>query len=124
MTRLQLIFLQIGVVLLCWVGFRWYYIDVGEDRCEAKHVAAQVKANEAMYAGQIQRDVEAGGIAKATVEQGKTIVAEADKKTEQAVSTVEVVYRDRWRTVPNGKFAHPLDPRVQNEIDQAVQRTN
>lgn len=124
MTRLQILLLQVAVVLVCWAGFRWYYIGVGEGRCEAKHAVAQMKSNKEMYDGQIKRDARSDTIVKQSTDKAEKDQAKIEEHVEAAKSVTEVVYRDRWHTAPVGKCSHPLDPRVQSEIDQAVQRTN
>ena len=116
MTRIQLIALQMLVIGLCWFGFRWYYIGVGKGQCAAR-------GNINLYEGQVKRDKKAGEISTASKAKAEAAAAKAEEDAEQAASRVEVVYRDRWKTVP-GKCAINLDPRVQSEIDQAVQRTN
>jgi hypothetical protein len=109
-TKLGQAVIIAGVILLCWLGFSRYYEAEGKRKCEAAYAAAAQKRDNA--------SIDIGKKATAKAEEDTKRI---DKTTQEAKTEVRTVYRDVLRTVPlEGSCVHPLDPRVQSRIEQAI----
>jgi len=125
-TRLgQSILLALGMLIAGGVAYRWADSN-GYDRCQAEHARAVAAANVEVYDGQVKRDAGSLDAGKAADEAADAAVAAVDEKINETEEKVHVIYRDRPATAPvaPGACVHPVDPRVQDGIESAVDRAN
>lgn len=117
MTALERAIIQVlaGIVLVgaCWWGFSSHYERKGYERCQAEARAAEDK-----------RDEEGGRIAAKTVKTIDKVVVEATVAREESETKIKTVYRDRWLEPKPGRCSVEVDPRVMDEINAAVSRSN
>lgn len=125
-TRIgQAILLAVGMLIAGGLAYRWADGN-GYDRCQAEHALAVADANVETYNAQVKRDAGSLDAGKAADKAGAEAVAEVDQQTQQTEEKVHVIYRDRPATAPvaSGSCVHPVDPRVQDGIESAVDRAN
>lgn len=120
---MPVVYKLLAVVLL--IGGAWWLADRrGYDRCQAQHAAAAARANIDAVAKERKRDAEGDVIAGEADARAADVVRDAGSEAASAEERIKVVYRDRWLDPAPGRCSVPLDPRVQDEIDAAVRRSN
>ena len=104
-----------GIILACWFGFSRYYTEVGKKQCQdaARTAAEKLEGKTRPIAQQADKANEAA-------------VQDVAKDQADAGKEIHYVYRDRIKTVPvaAGSCVHPMDDRVQAELEAALQRAN
>jgi hypothetical protein len=73
-------------VLISLFFLRWHWIDVGESRCEARHIEAQEKANRLQVQREGKRDKTSEAVSVAT----EVKVAAAVAKTEESTHARDI----------------------------------
>ena len=115
-----------ALIGLCWWGFSSHYETKGYEKCQGEHALAVANDNIEVVDKQNARDTKTDKISDKAKSDAADAVAKVDEKTETAKGEVHVVYRDRPQTAPvaPGSCVHPVDPRVQQRIQSAVDQAN
>lgn len=115
-TLLKLI--AIGALI---AGTGWWAYSEGASDCEQAHTRAALKASREAA----ERDTGSLTLGKETTDKAAETVSKINEAAQEAAAEVRVVYRDIVRTVPLAdSCVHPIDPRVQGRIEQAVNAAN
>lgn len=129
-TKLGRIILLVGlslvVVGLSWWAFSSHYDRVGYDRCQSEHAKALAEANARQAEENTRKNEVSSAIAAESASSSEELRAAADISTAETKEVIRYVYRDRPATAPVRPLscAHPVDPRVQRELDEALRRAN
>lgn len=91
--------------------------------CQAAYEKAQLKADQEQAAREATQRARASEITKTTTQQASTAIAKTDAATATTREVIRNVYRDRPVPVP-GQCNHPLDDRLQQRFNQAVETAN
>lgn len=97
-TKLGRTLVLLGVVLVCWFGFRWYYIAEGKRLCQNEQANAVGKANVDTIAAQNARD-----------STSSTVAAESNAKSQAEQKAIENKGADRQETIRN-EYTKPAAP--------------
>lgn len=127
-TKVGRMVLLIGTVaittLLLWYLFADHYRDEGYEKCQAEHIAALNDANVDQAVENEERNDTASEIATEADEAGEGVLETINRDKNDDEREIRYVYRDRPTTAPvhAGSCVHPVDPRVQDRIDEAYRR--
>ena len=125
-TKLGRTVMLVGVILIAGGAAYWWADGKGYERCKQEARDAIGAANVARNLEENKRDDRGSEIAKSATAKAEEVVAKADEETAEAKTEVEIIYRDPPKTKPvkPTSCVHPLDPRAQKVIDDAVSDTN
>lgn len=117
--------ITIGLALGWWL-FSSYYDSQGYQRCKSEQVEALNRANVEQAKKNAESDKASAEVGQQTADAANTVVRDADAGTSTAKETIEDVYAKPPSTAPLalGSCVHPVDQRVQDDIDAAVRRAN
>lgn len=117
--------IAIGLALGWWL-FSSHYEAQGYQRCKSEQTEALNRANAEQAAKNAANDKASAEVGQQTADAANTVVAGADANTASTKETIEDVYSKPPTTAPLalGSCAHPVDQRVQDDIDAAVRRAN
>lgn len=109
-----------------WFLFAKHYDGEGYARCKAEQQAALNKANAEQAAENERKSLLGSEIAKDASEKAEGVVARADDDRTSTNEEITDVYEKPPATAPVafGSCVHPVDPRVQSRIDDAVREAN
>lgn len=110
----------------CWWGFSSHFKEVGRQECQAEHDKALAEANVGQAAANTKSDNTSAAVGQQAVASTNKVVQGADTKAAATNQEIRDAYRQIPKTAPValGSCVHPLDERVQNGIDGAVNRAN
>lgn len=125
-TRLGQLLILVAAIGLAWWRFSTHYYNAGYEARTAVYATKQAKANVDLVARERARDATSSQISKQTDQTAAAAVADTQAATAAAKEVIHVVYRDRPITKPvaPGSCVHPVDGRVQERIDRAVDQAN
>jgi hypothetical protein len=125
-TKLGQALVALIIIAACWWAFSSHYTGVGYDLCQQEHRDAVAEANVEQSKENEELNKAASDIAKAAADAATRINDESDAESEKTTEVIRYVYRDRPTSAPVsfGSCAHPLDQRVQQQLDEAVNRAN
>ena len=117
--------IAIGLALGWWL-FSSYYDSQGYQRCKDEQIEALNQANVEQAAKNTANDKASAEVGQQTADAANKVVRDADAGTTTAKETIEDVYAKPPSTAPLalGSCVHPVDQRVQDDIDAAVRRAN
>ena len=117
--------IAIGLALGWWL-FSSYYDSQGYQRCKSEQIEALNRANVEQAKKNAESDKASAEVGQQTADAASTVVRDADAGTSTAKETIEDVYAKPPSTAPLalGSCVHPVDQRVQDDIDAAVRRAN
>lgn len=117
--------IAIGLALGWWL-FSSYYDSQGYQRCKDEQIKALNQANVDQAAKNAANDKASAEVGQQTADAANKVVREADNSTATTKETIEDVYAKPPATAPLalGSCVHPVDQRVQDDIDAAVRRAN
>lgn len=117
--------IAIGLTLGWWL-FSSYYDSQGYQRCKSEQIEALNRANVEQAKKNAESDKASAEVGQQTADAANTVVRDADAGTSTAKETIEDVYAKPPSTAPValGSCVHPVDQRVQDDIDAAVRRAN
>lgn len=117
--------IAIGLALGWWL-FSSYYESQGYQRCKSEQAEALNRANVEQAKKNAESDKASAEVGQQTADAANTVVRDADAGTSTAKETIEDVYAKPPSTAPLalGSCVHPVDQRVQDDIDAAVRRAN
>ena len=117
--------ITIGLALGWWL-FSSYYDSQGYQRCKSEQIEALNRANVEQAKKNAESDKASAEVGQQTADAANTVVRDADAGTTTAKETIEDVYAKPPSTAPLalGSCVHPVDQRVQDDIDAAVRRAN
>ena len=117
--------ITIGLALGWWL-FSAHYDSQGYQRCKDEQLQALNAANVEQAKKNAENDAASAEVGQQTADAANTVVREADDRTATTKETIEDVYAKPPSTVPLalGSCVHPVDQRVQDDIDAAVRRAN
>lgn len=117
--------ITIGLALGWWL-FSSYYDSQGYQRCKSEQIEALNRANVEQAKKNAESDKASAEVGQQTADAANTVVRDADARTSTAKETIEDVYAKPPSTAPLalGSCVHPVDQRVQDDIDAAVRRAN
>ena len=117
--------IAIGLGLGWWL-FSAHYDSQGYQRCKDEQLQALNQANVDQAAKNAANDKASAEVGQQTADAANKVVRDADAGTTTAKETIEDVYAKPPSTVPLalGSCVHPVDQRVQDDIDAAVRRAN
>ena len=121
-TKLGQAIILAGVILACWAGFRWYYINEGQERCRNAQTASQLKASADMIAAQRGRDSTSSAVAAESAATGATAVKRIEAETASRQETIRREYPVMG--APATCSAVPVPEAVQADFDAAVREIN
>lgn len=123
-TLAALILMAIAGGLTFWFVSDTYF-DKGAASVQAKWDKAKVDAATAAREDKAKKDAAASDIAADTAERNQRDTAAAIDAGSKTNEVIRYVYRDPPATAPVNPLgcAHPLDPRVQRDIEQRVAET-
>lgn len=123
------IILAVGIVASAAITYhviskRAYERGVADER--GRNIAAVAAANVKQAAENERKNRESSEIANEADKKGQAAANDVDTKTNQTKEVIRYVYHDAPRTKPvaPGSFVHPVDRRVQDRIDAAVDQAN
>ena len=111
---------------LLWGAFASHYREQGRLECEAAQRAAVDKANREQQKANEEQQEQSDELADAATEAAEDAVAEIDNESVTTKKEITDVYRDPPATAPVvlGSCVHPVDDRVQDRIERAVEAAN
>lgn len=117
--------IAIGLALGWWL-FSSHYDSQGYQRCKNEQAEAVAKANAEQAAKNAANDAASAEVGQQTDDAASTVVRGADDNAASTKETIEDVYAKPPATAPValGSCVHPVDQRVQDDIDAAVRRAN
>ena len=117
--------IAIGLALGWWL-FSSHYDSQGYLRCKNEQAEAAAAANAEQAEKNAANDAASAEVGQQTADAANTVVRDADAGTSTAKETIEDVYAKPPSTAPLalGSCVHPVDQRVQDDIDAAVRRAN
>lgn len=117
--------ISIGLALGWWL-FSSHYDSQGYQRCKSEQAEAVAKANAEQAEKNAANDAASAEVGQQTADAGNKVVRDADDNAASTKETIEDVYSKPPTTAPValGSCAHPVDQRVQDDIDAAVRRAN
>lgn len=117
--------ITIGLALGWWL-FSSHYDSQGYQRCKSEQIEALNRANVEQAKKNAESDKASAEVGQQTADAANTVVRDADAGTSTAKETIEDVYAKPPSTAPLalGSCVHPVDQRVQDDIDAAVRRAN
>ncbi len=117
--------IAIGLGLGWWL-FSAHYDSQGYQRCKDEQLQALNQANVDQAAKNAANDKASAEVGQQTADAANKVVRDADAGTTTAKETIEDVYAKPPSTAPLalGSCVHPVDQRVQDDIDAAVRRAN
>ena len=117
--------ITIGLGLGWWL-FSAHYDAKGYQRCKSEQIEALNRANVEQAEKNAANDAASAEVGQQTADAANTVVREADDRTATTKETIEDVYAKPPSTAPLalGSCVHPVDQRVQDDIDAAVRRAN
>ncbi len=117
--------IAIGLGLGWWL-FSAHYDSQGYKRCKDEQLQALNQANVDQAAKNAANDKASAEVGQQTADAANKVVRDADAGTTTAKETIEDVYAKPPSTAPLalGSCVHPVDQRVQDDIDAAVRRAN
>ena len=117
--------ITIGLALGWWL-FSSYYDSQGYQRCKSEQIEALNRANVEQAKKNAESDKASAEVGQQTADAANKVVRDADAGTTTAKETIEDVYAKPPSTAPLalGSCVHPVDQRVQDDIDAAVRRAN
>ena len=117
--------ISIGLALGWWL-FSSHYDSQGYQRCKNEQAEAVAKANAEQAAKNAANDAASAEVGQQTADAGNKVVRDADDNAASTKETIEDVYSKPPATAPValGSCVHPVDQRVQDDIDAAVRRAN
>lgn len=117
--------ITIGLALGWWL-FSSHYESQGYQRCKNEQTKALNKANAEQAKKNAENDAASAEVGRQTADAANTVVSGADSNTAETKETIEDVYTKPPTTAPLalGSCVHPVDQRVQDDIDAAVRRAN
>ena len=117
--------ITIGLALGWWL-FSSHYDSQGYQRCKSEQIEAINRANVEQAAKNTANDKASAEVGQQTADAANTVVRGADNSTAATKETIEDVYAKPPTTAPLalGSCVHPVDQRVQDDIDAAVRRAN
>ena len=115
----------IGLALGWWL-FSAHYEAEGYERCKSEQVEALNNANVEQAKKNAENDAASAEVGQQTADAANTVVRGADDQSAATKETIEDVYAKPPATAPLalGSCVHPVDQRVQDDIDAAVRRAN
>ncbi len=123
------ILISLGLVVI--LGGLYWFLDHraytrGMADCQAAYNAAQVEADRDQAKREDAQRHEATQIAKDSDTKAQEATRATDTATAETKEVIRYVYRDPPKTQPvvAGTCVHPLDARVQREINKAVDSAN
>ena len=110
----------------CWWGFSSHYKEVGRQECQAKQDKQLADANVAQTDKNLKSDNASAAVGQQAAASTNKVVQGADAEAAATNQEIRDAYRQPPKTAPLalGSCVHPLDGRVQNGIDGAVNRAN
>lgn len=121
----------LSLALLAAVLLTYWTIDSrayrrGELACESAHMATTAIANQKQARENDRKNRLASTIATQFTEAGEAAAQKTDVTTNETKGVIRNVYRKPPQNKPlvPGSCARPLDERVQERIDQAIDRAN
>jgi hypothetical protein len=98
----------------------------GYNRCKAEWDLAIANAGNEAANAENERDAESSGITQDARASNEDNIAAVDKTAEKSTEVVNDVYDAPPRTQPvaYGSCVHPVDPRVQDEIERGFRQAN
>ena len=117
--------ITIGLGLGWWL-FSSHYDSQGYQRCKSEQIEALNRANVEQAEKNTANDKASAEVGQQTADAANKVVRDADAGTTTAKETIEDVYAKPPSTAPLalGSCVHPVDQRVQDDIDAAVRRAN
>ena len=117
--------IAIGLGLGWWL-FSAHYDSQGYQRCKSEQIEALNRANVEQAKKNAESDKASAEVGQQTADAANKVVRDADAGTTTAKETIEDVYAKPPSTAPLalGSCVHPVDQRVQDDIDAAVRRAN
>lgn len=98
----------------------------GYEQAQVEQAVATGKANVKEHDRQVERDQTSAAITSDTNKKAEEAVATSEKNTTELKEKVRDVYGQKPKTAPVavGVVLHPLDERVQDAINRAVDQAN
>lgn len=117
--------LAIGV-FVSWYAFSSHYEAAGYAKCQAEHTDVLNKANVDQANKNAKNDKTSSQIAKDAGTAAADVIWGADNHAQEAKKEIHDVYEKPPVTAPVslGSCVHPVDERVQERIDKALDRAN
>ena len=117
--------ITIGLGLGWWL-FSSHYDAKGYQRCKSEQIEALNNANVEQAKKNAASAKVSAEVGQQTADAANTVVRDADDRTASTKETIEDVYAKPPTTAPLalGTCVHPVDQRVQDDIDAAVRRAN
>lgn len=117
--------ISIGLGLGWWL-FSSHYDSQGYQRCKNEQAEAAAAANAEQAEKNAANDAASAEVGQQTADAGNKVVRDADDNAASTKETIEDVYSKPPATAPValGSCVHPVDQRVQDDIDAAVRRAN
>lgn len=109
-----------------WWAFSSHYDAVGYRRCKDEQARAVNDANVKQARENANNDATSASVGQHAAASAEAVAKAADQGTTKTKETIEHVYAEPPTTAPIalGSCVHPLDQRVQDDIDAAVRRAN
>ncbi len=109
-----------------WWIFSSHYDAVGYQRCKDEQIEAINRANVEQAEKNAENDKASAEVGQQTADAANKVVREASDDAAKTKETIEDVYTKPPVTAPValGSCVHPVDERVQDDIDAAVRRAN
>lgn len=111
---------------ISWYVFSEHYEQIGYEKCKAEQQADKDKANIAQQQENEEKEKLGSDIAKKAGEEAADVIKQADNSNTTTKKEIEDVYSKPAVTAPValGSCSHPVDKRVQERIDRAVEAAN